>query len=163
EPPELHAVGVVNLYTREFLELARAHLEPGGIFSNWVNIVMTPEEDLRTVVRTTLAVFPYVSIWRGPFGYGWIINGSTAPHAPDLARLFRKFELPAVTADLDPVGVHDPFAFLSHFMMAGDEVREFAGPGPIVTDDRTRLDFTVPRSIDSSFGFTNPNTGDWLT
>jgi hypothetical protein len=32
-----------------------------------------------------------------------------------------------------------------------------------VSDDRTRLDFTVPKSIDSSFGFTNPNTGDWLT
>jgi spermidine synthase len=41
DPPELHTAGVVNLYTREFYELARAHLRPGGIFSIWVNIVMT--------------------------------------------------------------------------------------------------------------------------
>lgn len=163
EPPELHTVGVVNLYTREFYQLARTHLRPGGIFSTWVNIVMTPEEDLRMAVRTLADVFPYVSIWRGPYGYGWIINGSLTSHAPDLSLLIKKLQQPAVRDDLESIRVYDPFAFLSHFIMAGEEVREFAGEGPLVTDDHSRLDFTVPKSIESSFGFTNPNTGDWLT
>jgi hypothetical protein len=35
DPPELHTAGIVNLYTLEFFELARDHLEPGGIFSIW--------------------------------------------------------------------------------------------------------------------------------
>jgi len=162
DPPELHTAGVVNLYTREFYELARDHLNPDGIFSIWVNIVMTPEADLRLLVRTLATVFPHVSIWHGPYRYSWVINGSMQPLGPDLARITEKFKIPAVRADLESIGVHDPFEFLAHFVLADDEVGEFAGPGPLVTDDHTRLDFSVPRSLDSSYGFANANTNSWL-
>ncbi|HZP40558.1 MAG TPA: fused MFS/spermidine synthase [Candidatus Binatia bacterium] len=163
DPPELHTAGVVNLYTREFYALARDHLRPGGIFSIWVNVVMTPEDDLRLLVRTVAEVFPHVTIWHGPFRYSWVVNGSLDPAPPDLALLIRKFADPRIAADLASIGVGDPFAFLVHFVRGGDEVREFAGPGPVVTDDRTRLDFTVPRSLDSFFGFANATTNGWLT
>jgi len=162
DPPELHTAGVVNLYTREVYELARDHLRPDGIFSIWVNVVMTPEPDLRALVRTLASVFPHVSVWHGPLRYSWVINGSMAPHGPDLALLMRRFEEPGVQADLAAIGVPDAFAFLSHFVLAGDAVAAFAGESALVTDDRTRLDFTVPRSLDSFFGFANASTGGWL-
>jgi predicted membrane-bound spermidine synthase len=162
DPPELHTAGVVNLYTREFYELARAHLNPDGIFSIWVNIAMTPDADLRLLVRTLASVFPHVSIWHGPYRYSWVINGSMEPHAPDFARIQQKLAIPAVRADLASIGVHDPFEFLAHFVLAEDEVAQFTGPGPIITDDHTRLDFTVPRSLESSYGFANANTNSWL-
>ncbi|MFN8602863.1 MAG: fused MFS/spermidine synthase [Candidatus Binatia bacterium] len=162
DPPELHTAGVVNLYTKEFYELARDHLAPGGIFSIWVNVVMTPEEDLKHLVRTLNGVFPYVSVWHGPLYYSWVINGSMTPHDPDLERLVKKFTDPKIRSDMESIGVNDPFAFLSHFVFAGDDVKAWYGDGPIVTDDRTRLDFTVPRSLDSSYGFANANTDSWM-
>jgi spermidine synthase len=162
DPPELHTAGVVNLYTREFYELARDHLAPGGIFSIWVNIVMTPEEDLRWVVRTLRAVFPHVSIWHGPYRYSWVINGSLTPHDPDLARVAAAYADPRIGTDLRSVRVPDPYVFLTHFVMGGDDVAAFAGAAGVVTDDRTRLDFTVPRSFDSFFGIANANTNGWL-
>lgn len=163
DPPELHTAGIVNLYTREFYQLARQHLAEGGIFSIWVNVVMTPVDDLRTLVRTVAAVFPHVTIWHGPYRYSWVINGSLVPRDPDLALLEKKLADPAVRNDLASIGIHDVFDFLAHFVMADDEVREFAGSGPIVTDDHTILDFTVPRSLDSSFGLANANTDSWLS
>lgn len=162
DPPELHTAGIVNLYTKEFYELARDHLAPGGIFSIWVNMVMTPEEDLKHLVRTVASVFPYVSVWHGPLFYSWVINGSMTPHDPDLARLMKKYEDPKIRAEMESIGVGDPFAFLSHFVFSGDEARAWAGDGPLVTDDKTRLDFTVPRSLDSSYGFANANTDSWM-
>src|SRR5256712_252270 len=162
DPPELHTAGVVNLYTREFYELARDHLRPGGIFSIWVNVVMTPEPDLRALVRTLASVFPHVSVWHGPLRYSWVINGSMAPHGPDLALLMRRFEEPGVQADLAAIGGPDAFAVLSHFVLARDAVAAFAGASRVVTADRTRPDFTVPRSLDSFFGFANASTGGWL-
>jgi spermidine synthase len=163
DPPELHTAGVVNLYTREFYELARAHLRPGGIFSIWVNIVMTPEPDLRLLVRTVADVFPHVSIWHGPLRYSWVVNGSVEPHDPDLPLLLGRVAAPAVAADLASIGVPDAYAFLAHFVRADDEARAFADGGPLVTDDHTRLDFSVPRSLDSFFGFANANTDAWIT
>lgn len=162
DPPELHTAGVVNLYTREFYQLARAHLAPGGIFSIWVNVVMTPVEDLRHLVRTVRSVFPYVSVWHGPLRYSWVINGSMEPHPPDLGRLQAYYRVPSVRADLEAIGVPDPYAFLQHFVFETHGADRFAGPGPLVTDDHTILDFTVPMSLDSAYGIANANTQSWL-
>ena len=123
---------------------------------------MTPEADLRLLVRTVASVFPQVSVWRGPLRYSWVINGSVGPHGPDLALLARRFAEPRVRGDLAEIGVPDPFAFLAHFVLAGGEVAAFAGGGPVASDDSTRLDFTVPRSLDSFFGFANASSGGWL-
>jgi len=162
DPPELHTAHVVNLYTREFYELARAHLRPGGIFSIWVNIVMTPEEDLRSLVRTVAEVFPHVSVWHGPLRYSWVINGSMTSLDPDLARLLAAYRIPSVQADLASIGVPDAYAFLSHFVFGDEGARRFGAGAPVVVDDHTRLDFTVPMSIDASYGIANANTLSWL-
>jgi hypothetical protein len=103
-----------------------------------------------------------VTVWHGPLGYSWVINGSETPHGPDLELLVRRYQEPGVRADLESIGVPDPFAFLGHFVFGGDGVARFAGTGPLVTDDRTRLDFSVPRSLDSFYGFANANTGTWM-
>src|SRR5439155_40721 len=108
------------------------------------------------------SVFPQVSVWRGPLRYSWVINGSVGPHGPDLALLARRFAEPRVRGDLAEIGVPDPFAFLAHFVLAGGEVAAFAGAGPVASDDSTRLDFTVPRSLDSFFGLANASSGGWL-
>jgi len=162
DPPELHTRGVVNLYTREFYELARDHLAPGGIFSIWVNVAMTPEEDMRHLLRTVLDVFPYVTVWNDPGKFSWIINGSMEPRPPDLALLRKKWKRPAVREDLREISIRDPYEFLTNFVFDENGAREFAGPGPLVVDDKTILDFSVPRSQDSFFGVGNLNTAYFL-
>src|SRR5207253_2041406 len=51
---------------------------------------------------------------------------------------------------------------LAPFVLAGGGVAAFAGAGPVAGADSTRLDFTVPRSLDSFFGFANASSGGWL-
>jgi len=162
DPPEIHTAGVVNLYTQEFFELARDHLAPGGIFSIWLNISYTPEDALRQIARTAAAAFPHVTIWHSPYLYSWVINGSVEPRPPDGALLKAHFADPRVRADLAGIGIRDPVDFLGYFVMADDEVDAFAGDIPPITDDRTQLDFTLPRSVESFFGISNSITNDWL-
>ncbi len=162
DPPELHTAGVVNLYTREFYEMARAHLRPGGIFSIWVNTVFTPEEDLAKLANTFAEVFPHVSVWTGPAAYSWVFNGSMEPHDPDLERLIERFEMDAVREDLVTVGIANPFYFTAHFVFGREGLAAFAGDAPLVTDDHTQLDFSTPKSADSFFGIANVNTDHWL-
>ncbi|MEE2663733.1 MAG: fused MFS/spermidine synthase [Myxococcota bacterium] len=162
DPPELHTAGVVNLYTREFFELARSRLAEGGIFSIWVNVSYTPEDALRMVMRTAADVFPHVQVWRGPYFYGWVINGSMDPNPPDLARIGRGFAREQVRSDLASIGVRNPYEFLGLFVMGDKAVRAFAGDAPVLTDNRTRLDFDVPKARESSFGVSNHITGSYL-
>jgi hypothetical protein len=162
DPPELHTAGIVNLYTREFFELARDHLAPGGLFSIWVNIAYTPERELKMIARTAAEVFPHVSIWHSPYLYSWVINGSREPRPPDLALLAKWFAEPRVKADLASIHYDDPLEFLAYFVMAEGEVAAFAGDVPLISDDRTQIDFTVPRSVESYYGISNSITDDWL-
>jgi spermidine synthase len=162
EPPELHTAGVANLYTREFYERARDHLTEDGIFSIWINVGMTPEEDVQMILRTMASVFPHVSVWHGPLLYSWIANGSNVSLDPDLGRLAEGFANPALRSDLDAMGIPSPFHLLNYFLFADQEVAEFAGEGPLVLDDHTRLDFSVPRSQDAFFGIANYNTNFFM-
>jgi len=162
DPPELHTAGVVNLYTREFYQMARAHLRPGGIFSIWVNTVFTPEEDLAKLANTFAEVFPYVSVWTGPAAYSWVFNGSMEAHDPDLQRLVEGFGIDAVREDLATVGIHDPIYFTVHFVFGRKGLVAFADDAPLVTDDHTQLDFSTPKSADSFYGIANVNTDHWL-
>ena len=162
DPPELHTAGVVNLYTLEFFRLARDHLAPGGLFSIWLNIAYTPERETRMILRTIAEVFPHVTVWHSPWIYSWVINASAEPRPPDFARLRRAFSNPRVRADLATIPVSQPFQLLNWFVMADHEVREWAGDVPLVTDDQTRLDFSVPRSIESYFGISNSITDHYL-
>ena len=58
EPPPLPHAGVVNLYTREFFELVRSRLRPGGIATYWLPAFQIGEAATRSVVRAFLEVFP---------------------------------------------------------------------------------------------------------
>jgi spermidine synthase len=155
EPPELHTAGVVNLYTREFYEIAREHLAPGGLISMWINVFLTPEREVRMLLRTMAEVFPHVTVWHEPWVASWIVNGSVDPRPPDLALLGRWFSNPRVRADLASIPIADPYQLLNLFVMADDEVRAWTRDAEIVTDDHTRIDFSVPRSRQSLFGVSN--------
>ncbi|MCP5068577.1 MAG: hypothetical protein GY946_18605 [bacterium] len=162
DPPELHTRGIVNLYTKEFFELARDHLAKDGIFSIWVNIAYTPEAEMKMIARTAKEVFPHVTIWQSPWLYSWVINGSVEETPLDLEIMMKRFEDPLIGADLASIPYKSAFDFLNYFVMKDDDIVEFAGDAPTITDDRTRLDFTVPRAVESFFGISNNITDLFL-
>src|SRR5262249_31177942 len=92
----------------------------------------------------------------------WVINGSMESLDPDMQKLLAAYAIPSVQQDLAAIGVPDPYAFLSHFVFGDEGARRFGDDAPLVLDDHTRLDFTVPMSIDASYGIANANTLSWL-
>ena len=61
--------GTGSLYTREHFEAVRAHLDPGGLFCQWLPLYQLSEAELRVIVATFLDVFPNAALFRGDF-YG---------------------------------------------------------------------------------------------
>jgi spermidine synthase len=58
EPPPITQAGVVNLYTREFFELLRSRLRPGGFATYWLPLGHVGEAVARSMVRAFLDAFP---------------------------------------------------------------------------------------------------------
>jgi spermidine synthase len=79
----IHPVWAGNstLYTREYFELCRRHLRPGGVVSMWLPLYSLTTESYLAIVRAFWEVFPSTCIWYDPVVLNefTVVTGSTAP------------------------------------------------------------------------------------
>ena len=55
--------GATNLYSKEFFELARKHLQPDGVLQQWVQLHRISPAEISSAIATARSVFPCVSFW----------------------------------------------------------------------------------------------------
>jgi spermidine synthase len=153
EPPETFTAGVINLYTLEFYRDAAERLAPDGVFLQWVPVGEAPLEEERMLFRAFYEVFPHATAWQQLFEDGPILLiGTKVPLSIDYQLLKQKMQRERVRQDLDLIGVADVDFLLSMFVFDEAALGEFVRGVPPVTDDRTVLDFSMPRYIGSGFG-----------
>ncbi len=145
EPMHPALAGVVNLYTKEYYELAKSHLKKGGIMSQWIPLYNLTVDDVRLMVRTFQSVFPHTSIWLANTDI--FMLGTEEELTVDYDRLVRKLNRPNIKKLLSEIDLEDPAEFLATFIMNEKQVREYAGEGPIMTDDMPVVEFTGPKSL----------------
>ncbi len=63
EPPPPYDEGVASLYSREFYELCRSRLRPGGMLSQWIPYHCATLTQIRSMLATVQAVFPEATLW----------------------------------------------------------------------------------------------------
>jgi hypothetical protein len=145
--PPIESAGSVVLYTREFLTEGRARLNPGGVFLLWVPYAL-PMEDFKTHVRTFANVFPHARAMLGPGGHGVYLVGSDQPMEFGADQVKHVLGTPEAVADLGDspeIGEIDGDRWVRVVRqaewLADQQVRDFTGPGPEITDDRPRSEY----------------------
>jgi len=146
EPPLLETAGVVNLFSREFYHLVRSRLAPGGVFCQWVPSFEFAKAEHQLVLRTFLEVFPNATFWGSPLYADTMLIGTLEKMRLPFSQIASRFQEPKVLIDLQESNVIDPAHLLAYFGLSADGLRKYCGPGPIMTDDRTVLDFVMPRA-----------------
>jgi spermidine synthase len=153
--------GAGSLYTREHFEAAKARLEPGGLFVQWLPLYQVTENEVYIIARTMIDVFPQVSLWRHSFQPGEEVIGlvghqDKSPLPPsDFDSQADK--LAAVRGkshrQLDSLSLpFNPGTIL--FFYAGNlsEARELFTDTPVNTDDRPLIEYMAPRSYRADMG-----------
>lgn len=140
EPPPPSAAGVVNLYSRDFYQLAAERLETDGIVAQWLPLPTQNEDDSRSLVRSFLDVFPHASLWTTEF-HEMLLVGSLTPQELDYTRISQRFAEPQVAKALAEVGVDSVNALLATWVTDRDGLERFAGQAQAVTDDRPRIEY----------------------
>jgi len=138
EPPPPAAAGVVNLYSRDYFELCRRRLKPGGIVSHWLPVGITPAFDTRTILRAFAEVFPYVYLWEGADMHLCLL-GSDRPLQVSYADLQQR--LAANRGLLGPVGLDNPELFTGAYLLGREGCAAFAGDAPPLTDNHPYLQY----------------------
>ena len=141
-PPPIESSGVSVISCLEFYQAAHARLVPGGVMMQWVPYGQTLDE-FKAHVRTFRAVFPHVIVAQGPGGYGYFMFGSDQPVDFDEASIREVLARPGILADISSAFDSPKLdvdgwvgAIPQLIRLKGDQVSAFAGPGPLITDDR---------------------------
>jgi spermidine synthase len=144
----IHA-GAGHLYSREYFELVRQALKPGGIVLQWIG--HRERSHYTLIMRTFLEVFPDATLWLG----GEMMVGSLEPLTLNQAAFDAKLLDPETRAVLLGVGLGSFEALRSWYAAGPREMRAYVGDGPRLTDDRPLVEYhrslpPDPRPLDLS-------------
>ncbi|WP_223481711.1 MULTISPECIES: fused MFS/spermidine synthase [unclassified Pseudomonas] len=140
EPPPPSAAGVVNLYSRDFYQLATSRLEKQGLVAQWLPLPTQNIDDSRALVRSFLDVFPYANVWTSEF-HEMLLVGSMEPIALDAAKISERFQQDSVRSTLQDVGIGSANALLATWVTDRTGLERFAADAPPVTDDQPRIEY----------------------
>jgi spermidine synthase len=139
--PPLYSAGAVNLYTKEFMELARRRLEDGGIFTLWLP-TKSFESDYWQVLRGMSDVFEHVAVWDNGTLTGLLLLGSSRPFAWPPGLIERRIR--ERTRAFELKGLHEPYV-RSGLILSERDIRNRVRRFRPVTDDHPAVEFPLAR------------------
>ena len=151
--------GATNLYSREFYELARRRLKPGGVFQQWIQIHHIGTSELISAMATLRSVFPYVSFW--------VIGGPGILVPSDRPQQIRPEFLAALECHHEAVGVGSGALetmfedLVASRLLAPADVSSLCNRYPILlnTDRNRYLEYYSPRYNNVHVNFAARNLG----
>jgi len=90
--------GTSTLYSREYYELVKSHLNAGGVVAQWLPIYESDKETIATEMATFFEVFPDATVWSNYLdgeGYDLVLLGRTDSSPIDVDRIQRRVAQPA--------------------------------------------------------------------
>ncbi len=147
EPPPIAHAGVGSLYSREFYELARTRLRPGGYLSQWLPAYQVPPDTVLSMARAFIDVVPHAVLLSGTQAE-LLLVGTTAGRLELDPRRFRaRLDAePRVAADLTRVDLGTVREIVGTFLGSSETLARATREARPVTDDRPLQEYSV-RSV----------------
>jgi spermidine synthase len=129
--------GAGKVWSKQYWQLARDHLTDDGIMLQWVGGADRPDSVYKMIVRTFLEVFPNATAWAN----GQLLVGTKGPLQLDRDTLRRTLADPRFAEARAAAGITSVDSLLGLYTAGPAELRRFAGKGPLLTDDRPRIEY----------------------
>jgi spermidine synthase len=139
--------GAANLYTSEFWELAKRHLNPGGVVTVFVQLYDSGMAAVKSEVATFFGAFPNGIVMGNTVqgqGYDVVLVGQVEPIRIDVDAMERRLQSPAfarVAQSLRQIGFDSAVALLSTYGGRALELAPWLKDAEINRDDNLRLQF----------------------
>jgi spermidine synthase len=150
EPPPPLDAGSVNLYTREYYELTKRALKPGGIVSQWIPLHGQTGTHVYQNFRTFLESFPYTMAWY-PVAREMILIGSNQPINVNFQSIEKRLQNPVIKKIMGNIGFGSPYSFLGSIWYLKDELKQLSIGERIISDNNPTLEFFLNDSKEESF------------
>ncbi len=144
EPPPLTEAGVVGLYSKEFYEILKEHLNPGGVVCQWVPLFYESSTLWRMTVQSVRQTFPHSSIWLSNNDEA-ILLASEERLKIDPAKMQSAIDSsPTLKKLLAEVGLDNAYRMLGTFILGGAQLDRYVGDVQPITDNHPQMEFYLP-------------------
>ncbi|MBI4875004.1 MAG: fused MFS/spermidine synthase [Acidobacteria bacterium] len=140
--------GSATLYTKEYFELCKRRLNPGGIVTQWVPLYESTPETVNSEIATFFEVFPGGTIWANDTilgeGYDVVLLGWAEDARIDVDAVERRFERPdhgPAARSLREVGFGSGVSVLATYAGRRAELRRWLQGAQINRDRNLRLQY----------------------
>jgi spermidine synthase len=151
--------GAATLYTKEYFENVKAHLNPGGVVTQWVPLYESTEVAVRSEIATFLQVFPNGTIWRNDnvngSGYDTVLVGRVEETPMNVDGWQAKLDSPSyakVKASLEEVGYATVLDLLKTYLGRGKDLGPWIADAQINTDRNLRLQYLAGEGFNNNTG-----------
>jgi spermidine synthase len=147
DPLDPWVKGAAMLYTREFFETVKQHLNPGGAVTLFVQLYESNTEAVKSEIATFLDAFPHGVVWgntNNGAGYDLVLLGQVEPTTIDLDRLQARLDRPeyrAVRQSLREIGMTSVVDLFSTYAGRKEDLGPWLHGAAINRDRNLRLQY----------------------
>ena len=121
--------GTATLYSKEYFEICKQHLNPGGIVTQWVPLYESDPDTMMSELATFFEVFPNGTVWANDnngSGYDVVLMGQNGDAPIDIDQMAKRFTGP-VAESLKQVGFMSVVSIAGHLRGTREGPASLAG------------------------------------
>jgi spermidine synthase len=153
DPLDPWVKGAANLYTKEFFEAMKQHLNPGGVVTMYVQLFETNTEAVKSAVATFFEVFPNGTIWGNPYqgqGHDMVLLGQLPvsdeiPLRIDLDEMEQRVGYRGgdskMAQSLAEVGMNSPVDLFATYAGRARDLKQWLSDAAINGDQNLRMQY----------------------
>ena len=140
--------GAANLYTKEFYEVMKQHLNPGGMVTMYIQLFETNLDAVKSSVATFFEVFPNGTIWGNPYqgqGHDMVLLGQVEPLRIDLDQMEQRVDYRGgdsqMAQSLAEVGMNSPVDLFATYAGRALDLKQWLSGAAINRDRNLRMQY----------------------
>jgi spermidine synthase len=147
--------GTAALYTKEFFESAKSHLNPAGVFGLFVQLYESDEPTVKSEMATFFDVFPSATVWSNYVngdGYDFVLIGqrdATLINVDELQERLNRPDHSAVANSLREVGFRTAVELLATYAGRASDLQPWLKDADINRDFNLRLEYLAGLGLNS--------------
>jgi spermidine synthase len=147
DPLDPWVKGAAMLYTREFFEMAKSHLNPGGVVTLFVQLYESNPEAVKSEIATFMEAFPNGVVWGNTQegrGYDLVLLGQLTPNPINVDEIEHRLQRPEyaqVRLSLSQIGMNSAVDLFSTYAGTATELQPWLRDASINRDRNLRLQY----------------------
>jgi spermidine synthase len=147
--------GSATLYSKEYFDLVKEHLNPGGIVTQWVPLYESDTQTVKSEFATFFDAFPNGTVWGNSNGGGYdtVALGQVEPARIDVNVLEQRLARPdhqRVVESLREVGFNSLYGLIGTYAGRAPDMKPWLEGAAINRDGNLRLQYLAGLALNTS-------------